>query len=224
VSNATLILGESGTGKSTSLHRLDPSETFIINTIGKPLPFIGFNKKYNVESKNYIVTDDYSKILNTLLVIGRNEKYAHIKNIIIDDFQYIMANEFMRRASEKGYNKFTEIAQHAYVIIEAALSLRDDLYIFVLSHSELSDTGKMKAKTIGKMLDDKITLEGMFTTVMHSCCVDGTYKFITNFDGHHIAKSPMGMFKDMTIENDLFSVKNSMINYYTGDMQDEIHA
>ena len=222
MSNATLILGESGTGKSTSLRNLLSSETFIINSIGKPMPFHGFTKNYNANNKNYITTDDYSKIINTIFTIGNNEKYSHIKNIIIDDFQYIMANEFMRRASEKGYNKFTEIAQHAYLIVEACLSLRDDLYIFILSHSELGDTGRMKPKTIGKMLDDKITLEGMFTTVMHSCCIDGTYKFITNFDGCHIAKSPMGMFKDIYIENDLLDVKNSMINYYSGDSENAI--
>lgn len=217
MSNLTLIIGESGTGKSTSIRNLSPAETFIINVIGKPMPFRGFNKKYSSDMKNYISTDDYYKIVKTLSAISENEKYKNIKNIIIDDFQYIMANEFMRRASEKGWEKFTEIGQHAFDVIEKCSNLRKDLFVFILSHSEEGTNGKMKVKTIGKMLDEKITIEGMFTTVMHTIMVDGKYRFLTQSDGHHIAKSPMGMFDDTYINNDLLEIKNVMIDYYEGD-------
>jgi len=217
MSNLTLIIGESGTGKSTSIENLPPEETYIINVIGKKMPFRGFNKNYSPDKKNYICTDDYSKILKTLQGINNNELAKHIKNIVIDDFQYVMANEFMRRASENGWNKFTEIGQHAFAIVDECLKMRDDLFIFILSHSELGDNGKMKIKTIGKMLDEKISLEGMFTTVMHTSIVDGKFKFITQNDGSHIAKSPCGMFEDLHIDNDLLAIKNSMINYYEGE-------
>lgn len=222
MSYLTLILGESGSGKSTSLENLDHNETFIINVVGKTLPFRGSSKKYNSENKNYISTDNYQTIISTIKTIGNNEKYSHIKNLIIDDFQYIMSNEFMKRAMERGFDKFSEMAQHVVFIIESALNLRDDLFIFVLSHSEVQGNGKIKMKTIGKMLDDKITLEGIFTIAMHTHVLDGVYKFITNSDGVHIAKSPKGMFKDQYIDNDLLLVKNSIINYYLGENENAV--
>jgi hypothetical protein len=220
MSNATLVIGESGTGKSTSLRNLDEKETFIINVLDKPLPFKGFRQRYikvTKEGGNYFVSDDYSKILSTIKFI--NDNRPDIKNIIIDDYQYIMANEFMRRAIERGFDKFTEIGQHAWKIIDYSVKCRDDLFFFFLSHSELYADGKVKCKTIGKMIDDKITLEGMFTTVLHTIVMDGKYKFITQNDGTHIAKSPMGMFDSIHIDNDLFQVKSSMHNYYFGDKQ-----
>lgn len=223
MSNITLIIGESGTGKSTSIRTLNEKETFIINVIDKPLPFREFKSKYKKITKasegncegNYFASDDANKIVRMIHYIS--DKIPTIKNIIIDDYQYIMANEFMRRATDKGFDKFTEIGRHGWEIIENALKCRDDLYIFFLSHSETDNLGRAKCKTIGKMIDDKITLEGMFTTVLHSIINDGKYMFLTQNDGTHIAKSPMSMFDTLTIANDLNAIKDAMINYYEGN-------
>src|ERR1700744_3002379 len=158
MSNLTLIIGESGTGKSTSIRTLDPKETFIINVLDKPLPFKGGRKSYVVATQNnpngnYSSTDNYEKIILQIKYI--NNKRPDIKNVILDDIQYLMANEFMRRARETGYNKFTEIAQHFWSVIEESAKCRDDLYFFFLSHSDTDQFGKARCKTIGKMLDDK---------------------------------------------------------------------
>jgi hypothetical protein len=218
MANITLVIGESGTGKSTSIRNLDPKETVIINVLDKPLPFKSalenYKKKTSDQKGNYFSTDNYSKIISAINHISVND--LSIKNIIIDDFQYVMANEFMRRATERGFDKFTEIAQHAWQIIDSAAKARSDLFVFILSHSDEDNSGKIKCKTIGKMLDDKITIEGMFTTVLHSIVSDGGYKFLTQNDGSHIAKSPMGMFSQDFIDNDLYFVKQKMSEYYTG--------
>jgi len=209
--SATLILGESGSGKSTSTRNLDPKSTFILNVLDKPLPFRGYKSKYNIESKNYHASDDYRSILNYILAI--NERRPEINVLILDDFQYLMANEFMGRSSERGFDKFTEIAAHAWQIIMALTETRADLRCFVLTHSDLDAQGKSKIKTIGKMLDDKIALEGMFTVILHSMVVDDQYKFLTQNDGSHMAKSPMTMFNEKLIDNDLVSVIRQMSEY-----------
>lgn len=103
-----------------------------------------------------------------------------------------MANEFMKRSSEKGYEKFTEIGKHAWEIINESSFCRSDLNVFVMSHSDTDTNGKSKCKTIGKMLDDKICIEGMFTVVLFSMIVDNDYKFLTQNDGQSIAKKPNG--------------------------------
>lgn len=221
MSNTSLIIGESGTGKSTSLQMLDPKETFIINVLDKPLPFRGYKKNYNkinsdASSGNYYASDDYTNIMRIIKVI--NEKRTDIKNLVIDDWQYTMCNEFMRRATETGFVKFTEIGQHAWSIIKALTDCREDLFCFVLSHSDTDANGKYKCKSIGKMLDEKITIEGMFTIVLHTQVMDGSYKFLTQNDGSHIAKSPQGMFEDKYIKNDLAFVKTKMNNYYNEDI------
>jgi hypothetical protein len=221
MSNTTLIIGESGTGKSTSLRNLNPEETYIINILDKPLPFRGYKKHYKASSVenpkgNYFASDDFGMITKCILAI---DKRPEVKNLIIDDFQYVMGNEFMRRALEKGFDKFSDIAQHAWTIIRLLTQTRSDLYCFVLSHSDADSQGRMKAKTIGKMLDDKITLEGMFTTILHTQIVDGQYKFLTQNNGTHIAKSPMGMFEDDLIDNDLQIVREKMISYCDEDIE-----
>jgi len=216
MSNTTLIIGESGSGKSTSLRNLSPSETFIINVLDKPLPFRGFKKNYIRATQqnpmgNYASTDNHDDIIKKILYI--NARRFDIKILVIDDFQYTMCNEFMSRATEKGFEKFTQIGQHAWKLIMTLTKLRDDLNCYVLSHSDLDDNGKLKCKTIGKLLDDKVTLEGMFTVVLHTMMMDGRYLFLTQNDGTRIAKSPMGMFEDKHIDNDLEYV-NNCINAY----------
>jgi len=207
-----LILGPSGSGKSTSLRNLNPDETFIFGILDKPLPFKGYKKKYNLDKKNYYSSDDYRVVLNYIKAI--NERRPDIKNFVIDDFQYLLAHEFMNRVSERGYDKYSELALHAWTVIKELTLTRDDLHCFVLTHSETDQQGYMKIKTIGRLLEDKITLEGMFTCCLFSMVVDGEYVFLTNTDGTHLSKSPLGLFKDLYIPNDLQFVKESMINYF----------
>lgn len=221
MSNTILVIGESGSGKSTSLRNLNPEETFLINVLDKPLPFRGYKKNYirvstDDRKVNYFATDNYDSIVRALRKI--NEERLDIRNIVIDDFQYVMANEFMKRATERGFDKFTEIGQHAWNIVNTLIGLRESIDCFVLSHTDTDATGKVKPKTIGKMLDDKITLEGMFTTVLHALILDGKYKFLTQNDGTHVAKSPMGMFDHKLIDNDLMYVKEKMFNYFNEEI------
>lgn len=221
MSNTSLIMGESGTGKSTSIRNLNPKETFIINVLNKPLPFKGYKSNYKELTKsnltgNYYSSDDYELIERLVKTI--NIERLEIKTLIIDDFQYLMANEFMRRALERGYDKFSEIAKNAHSLLKLLPTLRDDLDVFILTHSEANDQGKMKIKTIGKMLDEKITIEGMYAMVLQTELTDGNYHFVTQGDARHIAKSPMGMFETRNIPNDLAFVKQQMNSYYNEDI------
>ena len=153
-----------------------------------------------------------------------NSKMTWIKYVIIDDFQYFMAFEAMDRAKEKGYEKFTEMAQHAYSVLKNAMNLRDDLYIVVSTHSEnIGDRVNqyLKIKTLGKMLDSVITLEGLFTYVLFTTIEKDEenkpkYMFKTNSDGTCTAKSPMGLFDELLIDNDLNMVI-SRIKEYNGE-------
>jgi hypothetical protein len=221
MSNTSIIMGESGTGKSTSIRNLDPMETFIINVMNKPLPFRGYKSKYTRVSPdamtgNYYASDNYDLI--TLVIKKIEMKRPEIKTLIIDDFQYLMANEFMNRALERGYDKFSEIGKHAHDLLKMLPTLRDDLDIFILTHSEPNESGKMKIKTIGKMLDEKITIEGMYSMVLQTELTNNNYHFITQGDARHIAKSPMGMFETRDIPNDLAFVKQKMSSYYNEDI------
>lgn len=218
MSTSILIIGESGTGKSTSIQLLDPAETFILAVVKKPLPFKHAYKKAvkntdGVLEGNYSVVDQYDTIISLIQHISK--KRPEIKTIIIDDFQYIMANEFMRSAQEKGYQKFTDIAAHTWEILNSVQYCRDDLNVFMLTHSQEDNNGKYKAKTIGKMLDEKISLEGLFTVVLHTLVIDGKHVFLTQNDGTHLAKSPVGMFPTKFIPNDLQAVKSAIDNFYT---------
>jgi len=221
MSQIIVIYGESGTGKSTSLRTLDPKETFVINVMGKPLPFKGWKNQYTLRTKeaggNMLVSDNSNNIVTILTNIDK--KMPEIKTIVIDDFQYTMANEFMRRATEKGYEKFTQIGQNAWNIISQASALRDDLKVFFLTHSDTDETGKSKIKTIGKMLDDKICLAGLFTIVLYSTMIDDRYVFLTQSTSNAIAKSPLGMFDEKLIGNDLSSVIEKINEYELDDIK-----
>ena len=195
----TLILGESGTGKSSSLRNFSEGDVFVIRAINKPQPF-----KNHIRS---IVSDDYSDIKKTM-------KTAKEKIIVIDDAQYLMSNEFMRRATERGYDKFTEIAQGFWDLINSINDLDDDVRVYIMAHVERDANGNEKIKTIGKMLDEKITVEGMFTIVLKTNVTDGNYSFITQNNGHDTTKSPMGMFNSYAIDNDLKYVDEKICNYY----------
>lgn len=194
-----LILGESGTGKSASLRNFEPDDLKVINVANKPLPF-----KNKFES---ISTDDYRTIIEELKL---NKK----KVTVIDDAQYLMANEFMRRATERGFDKFTEIAQNFWTLVNTVKDLPADQVVYFLAHIERDANGNEKIKTIGKLLDEKITVEGMFTIVLKTNVTDGVYSFITQNSGHDTVKSPIGMFPSIVIDNDLKYVDEKIRNYY----------
>ena len=218
-----LVIGESGTGKSTSLENLNPQETFIFQSIGKPLPFRGWRRNYKPysadgKSGNLVITDQSALIVATLKEINTNR--PEIKNIIIDDFQYVMSNEFMRRTKEKGFDKFNDIGHNAWAIVNALNLMRQDVTSVVLAHSEQSDLGKTKLKTLGKMLDDKVVIEGMFTAVLQSLIFDGRYLFVTQNNGQNTCKSPKGLFESDTIDNDLNEVISAYVQYQNADLEE----
>jgi ABC-type dipeptide/oligopeptide/nickel transport system ATPase component len=220
MANLIALVGNSGSGKSTSIRTLNPAETFIINVASKPLPFKGWKAKYTVWNKdnpngNFINTSDVERISKILDYI--EAKRPEIKNIILDDSQYLMAFEAMDRAKEKGFEKFTDIAQKFYSILKASISMRDDLNIIVSCHSENIGDGLnpiYKIKTIGKMIDNVITIEGLFTYVLftHIESDNGTnsYHFITQSDGTTTAKTPLDCFDSILIPNDLQYVINKI--------------
>jgi hypothetical protein len=218
MSNTVLIIGRSGSGKSSSLRNLDPKSTFIISVLDKPLPFKGYKKLYKPiagwddKDGNYLATDDWQRIIKCIQMI--HQKRPEIMTLIIDDIQYVLANEFMRRSGERGFDKYSEMGMHYWSIINAAMSCRSNLLSFFLSHNEIDGNGQSKVKTIGKMLDEKITIEGLFTTVLHTLVNDDEYFFLTQSDGIHNAKSPLGMFTEKLIENDLSIVIKKLNEYF----------
>ena len=197
-----MILGESGTGKSASLRNFKPDEVGIINVSGKPLPFKNQLKVFK--------SDMYFPIRKALL--GNKELPAYV----IDDAQYLMANEFMRRSDERGYDKFTEIAKNFWSLVQevVAQQMPDDQIVYFLMHTDTSDDGRVRAKTIGKMLNEKITLEGLFTIVLRTSVSDGVYTFRTVNSGSDTVKTPMGMFQTAEIDNDLKAVDTIIREYY----------
>lgn len=210
MSIVTMILGESGTGKSASLRNFDPEQTMLIQAVSKPLPFKskGWSKFSKETPKGSIfITDKAGDIINLM-------KKTRRKVIVLDDFQYVMANEFMRRSDERGFDKFTEIGKNAWDILTAAAALPEDVRVYILSHVETNDSGRTKIKTIGKMLDEKITLEGMVTIVLRTSVRDGQYLFSTRNNGSDTTKSPMGLFDTEQIDNDLAQVDAAIFSYY----------
>lgn len=218
-----MVIGKSGSGKSRALADLDSKITFLINVNRKPLPFKGYKGKYVPITKdnpkgNLLESDDPETIIRTIDHIDKNR--PEIKVCVVDDFQYIMANEFMRRAKERGYVKFTEIGEHAWRIIWNAQLTRQDLVWFFLAHSDENEHGESKCKTIGKMLDDKICVEGMFTVVLNTSVEvsdkDRTYWFETQTNGKNTSKSPEGMFESYRIPNSLKTVYDHIVAYERG--------
>ena len=208
MSIAAFILGESGTGKSTSMRSMNPAETLLIQAIKKPLPFRSSGWKYlSKEGGNILVRDQSAQIIAAMHKTQR-------PIIVIDDFQYILANEFMRRTDERGFDKFTDIGKHAWDILCAASSLPDHVRVYILSHTETSESGRVKAKTIGRMLDEKITIEGMFSIVMRTSIINGQYLFSTKNNGSDTVKTPLGLFDADHIDNDLAAVDAAIVDYY----------
>lgn len=219
---STVVMGKSGTGKSTSMRNLDPKKVLLIQPLKKPLPFRSKEwTQWNGKAKSgtVAVTDNAAHICLAIQNAAANGKEI----IIVDDFQYVMANEFMRRAREKGYEKFTEIGLNAWNIANAAIEAPDNVRVYFLTHTDTDEYGQnAKIKTIGKMLDDKITLDGMFTIVLKTGLHDGQYLFSTKNDGTDNVKTPMDLFEHEFIDNDLAAVDAAIVDYY-GITQQEKH-
>jgi len=194
-----LILGESGSGKSTKLRNFEPDEVGIFNVAGKPLPFR--KKLPKVNNAGY----------GTILKILKDPK---LKKYVIDDSQYLMAFESFDHAKETGYGKFTNMALNFRNLIDFVIRhTPDDVIVYFLHHTEKGEDGRIKAKTLGKMLDNQLTVEGLFSIVL-LCQVEGSeHYFITNSDGSNPAKSPMDMFESR-ISNDLKFVDETIRDYW----------
>lgn len=194
-----LILGESGSGKSTSLRNFSPDEIGIFNVAGKLLPFR--KKLPKVDNATY------GKILNGLAK-------PTLKRYAIDDSQYLMAFESFDRAKDTGFSKFTDMALNfKQLICHVITKTPEDVIVYFLHHTETDENGKLKAKTLGKMLDNQLTVEGLFSIVLLCQANGDEHFFITNSDGTNSAKSPMGMF-EMRIDNDLKMVDETIREYY----------
>lgn len=199
-----LILGESGSGKSASLRNFGPEEIGIFNVASKPLPF---RKKLKVANNA-----TYSMIMKSLGA-------PSLKTYVIDDSQYLLAFEFFDRAKETGYQKFTDIALNFRNLIQFVITQTPpDVIVYFLHHLERSDDGHTKAKTIGKMLDEKLTVEGLFSIVLMAQTDGKDHWFLTQNDGYNTVKAPMEMFADAKIDNDLKMVDQTIRDYY--EMED----
>jgi hypothetical protein len=223
-----LVLGESGQGKSTSLRNLNPQETFIISTTSKPLPWRGWKKhftKWDPKTNpdgNWYQTSKSSNIITIIKYIST--KRPEIKNVVVDDVQYTMSFEYMDRRTENGFSKFNDIGGDFTDLLRIADLIRDDIKLIFTGHSE--NVGDLMnphwtLKTVGKMVNEKITPEGLFTYIFYAIVVPGDdkmeYKFLTNTDGEHVAKTPMGMFEDQLIDNDIAKVLEAIDEYNEGE-------
>lgn len=194
-----MIYGESGTGKSTSMRNFQPGECSVINVSKKPLPF-----------RNVLPvakTDNYKEIEGLM-------KSSQSNSLVIDDSTYLLVNEFMRTAKTSGFQKFTDMAKNFFDMIEQAANLPDNKVVYFLGHVDRDQFGNEKFKTIGKLLDEKVTLEGLFTIVLKTVVKDGRYMFSTQTNGMDTVKSPMGMFENTLIDNDLKAVDAQIRSFY----------
>ena len=196
-----MIFGESGSGKSTSLRNFKAEEVSVINVSKKPMPF----KNNGITTVN---TNDYQRI-TSLLLKSQN------KSIVIDDATYLLVGEFMRTAKTIGFQKFTDMALNFYQLVQLVIDkLPPEKIVYFLGHVDRDANGNERFKTIGKLLDEKVTLEGLFTIVLKTEVSDRQYKFVTQTNGMDTVKSPMGMFEQLQIDNDLQFVDKKIREYY----------
>lgn len=210
MSYACLILGESGTGKTCSLRNLDPKNTLLIQPVLKPLPFrsTGWKEiKQKGDGNNILVCSNPQAIINCMHA-------SPFDVIVVDDWQYILASMYMAARNVKGFDKFTEIGGAGFDIAKAASELGENKRVYVLAHTTSDEFGNTRIKTLGKLLDDKIVVEGMFTTVLRTHVENGRYLFSTQNSGSDTVKSPMGMFSEQYIENDLAAIDRVICDYY----------
>lgn len=206
---SVMILGVSGTGKSASMRNCKSDKFALVNVAKKPLPFKGnFDERYDGDSYNEAV---------------RFMQNCKAKSIVIDDAQYLMGNEFMRRVTERGYDKFSEMAQNMWKLLNFInQDLPSDKIVYLLGHIERDQDGNEKFKTMGKLIDQCINVEGTCTIVLKTHVADGQYSFLTQNSGHDTVKSPIGMFPSYAIDNDLNYVDEKIRNYYeVGDFKSD---
>lgn len=209
------VMGESGSGKTTSMRNLDPASTYYIDCDKKGLSWKGWKKQYNPDSKNYCKTDKQDTVMALMGWINKDANASHIKTVIIDTINGIMVADEMRRSKEKGYDKWQDLAVSIYGIVDYALTMRDELTVIFVAHTqtERDESGYQftRIKTSGKKLD-KITLESKFPVVLLAKIIDGKHIFETraNFS---TAKTPMGAFDSMQIENDIVAVLKALEEY-----------
>ena len=204
LATAVLIMGESGSGKSASLRNFAPNEVSVFNVTSKPLPF-----KQGKTKIPKIDNATYADIANAL---AKPNKRAYV----IDDAGYLLSFEMFKRANETGYSKFTDMAKNFFDMLDFInTKLPNDIIVYITMHTEDdSEMHKTKAKTIGKMIDQNLNLEGLFTIVLRAMQTEDGYKFITRDDRVSTAKSPMGMFESDMIDNDLKKVDAIIREYY----------
>lgn len=213
MSKVICIAGESGSGKTTSMRNLDPKATYYIDCDKKGLSWKGWKTQYNTKNNNYAATDVADRIHQ--LIRNIHAKAPHIKYIIIDTINGVMIGDEMRRVKEKGYDKWVDLAQCVWNLVDNAYSYRDDLTIIFTAHTqtERDESGFIftRIKTSGKKLD-KICLESKFTTVLIAKCVDGRYVFETK-SNNSTCKTPLGAFEQSEIDNDIVTVINALEEY-----------
>ena len=225
MSNVVMLLGKSGTGKSTSIKGLNPKETIVINVLGKRLPFKGSNSLYNKENKNLFQKETYTEIVSLLTSIS--DKCPQVRNVVLDDLIYVMRKEYFSRAKETGYNKYTELAQHFQQIISTCESLRNDLNIFMVLHSEDIQSDKTttgyKVSTVGNLVDNcynplEVVPMVLYSSVRYDDKGNASYGFYTHRCKEGTveipAKTPDEMFEEDFIPNDLGYIVNKMNEYY----------
>lgn len=202
-----LIIGKSGSGKSAAMRNLDPKRVALINVLGKPLPFRG---KFT-----QIVTDDYSKVAASITSAAKNGRDI----IIIDDAGYLITNMFMRGHSNAGagngvFSLYNSIGDHFWNLIDLIRAEPSNARVYLIMHEDMNDFGQVKPKTIGRLIDEKVCLEGLFTICLRCMISDGKHIFRTQSDGLDVTKSPMGMFDELEIDNDLNMVDQKICDYY----------
>lgn len=208
------LMGASGEGKTTSLRNLDPKTTFIVDSDKKGLPWKGWKNQYNNQNKNYLKSDFAETALNYLKRVNTEDEFKNVKTFIVDTINGIMVADEMRRSKDKGYDKWQDLAACIYGLVDYALTVRDDLNVIFICHTqtERDDSGYSytRIKTSGKKLD-KIVLESKFNTVLLAKCVDGHYVFETqsNFSS---AKSPAGALEQIE-ENDMAVILDKLKEY-----------
>lgn len=198
-----LIMGESGTGKSTSMRNCNPATTAVINPVGKPLPFKGKFEMLNSEVESRKIC----KFMKEQAAAGK-------KLLVVDDFQYILSVPYMNRIKENGWEKWNDFGANYFEIIEVCKELPDDVVVAYMTHTETLENGVTTIKLIGKLLREKITIEGLFTIVLKTGVNEGKYYFYTQNSGKDTVKSPMGMFPTYAIDNDLNYVADKIRNFY----------
>lgn len=197
-----LLIGQSGSGKSTSLRNFTKDEVAVVNVLGKPLPF-----KSDIKAPK---CDDYASILKA--IAGTKKK-----TIVIDDANYLITNEFMNKSSVKGFDKYNEMGNNFFNLINGIKNIEGGKTVYLIMHEDTDENGNVKPKTIGKLLDDKVNIQGMFTVCIRAMFDNGNYIFRLKTNGQDCVKTPFGMFENDTMENDLKEFDKVVRDYYELD-------